>query len=60
MGSGKLYTFIGPQADRAMAVTMNKNQYVPALRYIWLTRLYDPIVALGTREQVFREARNLR
>jgi hypothetical protein len=36
-------------------VTMNKNQYVPALRYTWLTRFYDPIVALGTREQVFRE-----
>ena len=28
MGSGKLFTFIGPLADRAMAITMNKNQYV--------------------------------
>ena len=55
MGSGKLFTFIGPLADRAMAITMNKNQYVPALKYSWLTRFYDPIVALGTREQVFRE-----
>ncbi len=29
--------------------------YVPALRYRWLTRFYDPVVALTTREQVFRK-----
>lgn len=29
--------------------------YIPALRYRWLTRFYDPIVALTTREQVFRK-----
>lgn len=27
---------------------------VPALRFHWLTRLYDPIVAVTTRESVFR------
>jgi len=33
-----------------------KNEpYVPALRYRWLTRFYDPVVALTTREQVFRK-----
>jgi ubiquinone/menaquinone biosynthesis C-methylase UbiE len=26
------------------------ERYVPALRYRWLTRLYDPIVAITTRE----------
>ncbi len=29
--------------------------YVPALRYRWLTRFYDPVVALTTREQIFRK-----
>lgn len=33
----------------------NKNDtYVPALRYRWLTRFYDPVVALTTREKVFK------
>jgi len=32
-----------------------KNEpYVPALRYRWLTRFYDPVVAVTTREKVFR------
>ena len=34
----------------------NKNHYVPALKYSWLTRFYDPIVAMTTREQVFRKS----
>jgi hypothetical protein len=55
VSSGKLFTFIGPLADRAMVITMYKNQYVPALKYSWLTRFYDPIVALGTREQASKE-----
>lgn len=35
---------------------MEKNEapYLPALRYAWLTRLYDPIVALTTRERLFK------
>ena len=35
---------------------VNSNAYVPALRYHWLTQIYDPLVALTTRESVFREA----
>lgn len=34
---------------------MNRNDYIPALRYSWLTRFYDPVVALTTRETVFRQ-----
>jgi ubiquinone/menaquinone biosynthesis C-methylase UbiE len=30
------------------------DEYVPALRYRWLTRFYDTVVALTTRESVFR------
>jgi len=30
------------------------NHYVPALRFRWLTRIYDPVVAITTRESVFR------
>ena len=30
------------------------NQYVPALRFRWLTRIYDPVVALTTREKTFK------
>lgn len=33
---------------------MKENHYVSALKYSWLTRFYDPIVALSTREKVFR------
>lgn len=34
---------------------MNKaGRYVPALGYDWLTGLYDPIVALATRERTFK------
>lgn len=30
------------------------NEYIPALRYQWLTRFYDPIVAATTRERKFK------
>jgi len=29
--------------------------YIPALKYNWLTALYDPIVALTTRERTFKK-----
>jgi ubiquinone/menaquinone biosynthesis C-methylase UbiE len=33
----------------------NPGRYVPALGYGWLTGLYDPIVALATRERTFKQ-----
>jgi ubiquinone/menaquinone biosynthesis C-methylase UbiE len=33
----------------------SKGRYVPALGHAWLTSLYDPIVALTTRERTFKE-----
>ncbi len=30
------------------------HKYIPALRFHWLTGLYDPIVTLTTRESVFK------
>ena len=35
-------------------ILSEKKHYVPALKYSWLTRFYDPVVALTTREKVFR------
>jgi ubiquinone/menaquinone biosynthesis C-methylase UbiE len=35
---------------------LRSEDYIPALRYKWLTRFYDPVVALTTREHLFREA----
>jgi ubiquinone/menaquinone biosynthesis C-methylase UbiE len=32
------------------------DSYIPALGYHWLTRFYDPIVRLTTRERTFKEA----
>ena len=32
------------------------NSYIPALGYHWLTRVYDPIVRLTTRERTSKEA----
>jgi len=32
-----------------------ESRYVPALGYRWLTALYDPVVALTTRERTFKE-----
>ena len=32
------------------------DRYIPALAYRWLTPLYDPVVALTTRERAFKAA----
>jgi ubiquinone/menaquinone biosynthesis C-methylase UbiE len=32
------------------------DSYIPALRYHWLTRIYDPIVRFTTRERTFKGA----
>ena len=34
--------------------TVKRDRYIPALKYRWLTRFYDPVVAMTTREGVFR------
>lgn len=34
----------------------NQDKYVPALGYNWLTRVYDPVVRLTTRENTFKAA----
>ncbi len=31
------------------------EHYIPALRYDWLTALYDPVIRLTTRERTFKE-----
>lgn len=33
----------------------NEKRYVPALRYHWLTNLFDPLVALTARERAFKQ-----
>ncbi len=33
-----------------------KKNYIPALRYDWLTAVYDPVVRLTTREAAFKNA----
>ncbi len=35
---------------------MSADKYIPALRFHWLTRFYDPIVWLTTRESTFKPA----
>jgi len=35
---------------------MSKNGFVPALRYGWATRFYDPVVRITTRERRFKQA----
>lgn len=35
---------------------MHNEKYIPALSYDWLTRFYDPVVALTTRENAFKAA----
>lgn len=35
---------------------MSTEGYIPALGYDWLTRLYDPLVRLTTRERSFKKA----
>lgn len=56
-----MFTFTGLQADvfdfninTDQLTTMKQAHYVPALKYSWLTRFYDPVVALTTREKKFR------
>lgn len=34
----------------------SSNSYIPALRYVWLTRFYDLVVRLTTRETTFKRA----
>lgn len=34
----------------------SSNSYIPALGYRWLTRFYDPVVRIATREATFKEA----
>ena len=34
----------------------SSKSYIPALRYRWLTRFYDPVVRLTTRERTFKQA----
>ena len=34
---------------------MNTHHYIPALKYAWLTRFYDPVVAATTNEDTFRQ-----
>lgn len=36
-------------------IAVNESKYIYALKYPWLTRLYDPVVALTTRERFFRQ-----
>ena len=33
----------------------NNEQYIPALRFNWLTHLYDPVIAVTTREKTFKK-----
>lgn len=35
---------------------MKTEKYIPALGYDWLTRFYDPVVGLTTREKIFKTA----
>jgi ubiquinone/menaquinone biosynthesis C-methylase UbiE len=39
-----------------MVMKTSSRSYIPALRYIWLTRFYDPVVRLTTRENAFKRA----
>ena len=34
----------------------SSNSYIPALGYRWLTRFYDPVVRVTTREAAFKDA----
>ena len=33
---------------------MAPSRYIPALRFNWLTPVYDPLLRWGMREQVFK------
>ena len=34
----------------------SETEYVPALRFKWLTRYYDVVIAYSTREKTFKRA----
>ena len=36
-------------------MTSSSNSYIPALGFRWLTRFYDPVVRLTTREATFKQ-----
>lgn len=38
-----------------MKMTRQQEHYIPPLRYHWLTRFYDPLVRLSTREKAFKQ-----
>ena len=44
----------GPR--RKYPMKQSSNSYIPALAYRWLTRFYDPVVRVTTREATFKEA----
>lgn len=35
-------------------MSKKQSQFIPALRYDWLTKLYDPLIRLTTRETAFK------
>ena len=37
-------------------MTRQQEDYIPPLRYHWLTHFYDPVVRLSTREKAFKQA----
>ena len=39
-----------------MKTNRQQEHYIPPLKYHWLTRLYDPLVRLTTRERAFKQA----
>src|SRR3989475_13205435 len=41
---------------RKYPMKQSSNSYIPALGYRWLTRFYDPVVRVSTREATFTEA----
>jgi ubiquinone/menaquinone biosynthesis C-methylase UbiE len=38
-----------------LRIDLINSNYIPALKYSWLTRFYDPVVAVTTRESTFRK-----
>lgn len=45
-----------PHLPITMLMNMSPSSYIPALRYRRLTRFYDPVVRLTTRESAFKQA----
>ena len=44
------------QGDLEQRMKTFSNSYIPALGYRWLTRFYDPVVRVTTREATFKKA----